>query len=110
MKFALGAYTEAGSIAADAAGDMNGVMTTFRDEGVAAAKNGGDEVKQSHDEITRVMVRTERAAVRRRVFEGEGYVIVSLIVLTLCPMFMSGECCVQWDNVLLDSCRVKALF
>jgi hypothetical protein len=67
---------------------MNGVLATFRDEGVDAANNGGDEVKQSHDVITRVMVRTDRAAVRCRVFEGERYVIVLLMLLTFfCSMF-----------------------
>jgi hypothetical protein len=87
-KLTLGSYAVAASRVADAAGAMNDVLTAFRDEGVAAAKNGGgDDVKQSHDMITRVIVRMERAAVRCRVFEGEGNDIVSLIVLTLCPMF-----------------------
>jgi hypothetical protein len=70
---------------------MKDVLTAFRDESVAVAKNGGgDDTKQSHDVITRVIVRMDRAAVRRRVFEGEGNAIVSLIVLTLGPMFNEG--------------------
>jgi hypothetical protein len=67
---------------------MNDVLTAFRDEVVAVAKNGGgDDVKLSHDVITKVIVRMDSAAVRRRVFEGEGNDIVLLIVLTLCPLF-----------------------